>query len=153
MIRDALKKAAGLECRTVASLLDKITTDYLKREGFLVRHEPGAERRQFLRENIPLTSRAILIKDEKGDSIPSVVKDISLGGVKLIFPKDAEIKITPSSMLSHFELCIEFPKDDQQLTFACDTRHIHRTDNEIQIGASFKNMNTDQFQRLSGYLN
>lgn len=152
MIREALKKAAEVECRTMASLLDKIITDYLKMEGFLSRPELGAEKRRFLRESIPLTSRTILKTGEKVDSIPSVVRDISLGGVKVIFPKDAEIKIIPSSMLSHFELCIEFPKDDQQLTFACDTRHIHRTDSEIQIGASFENINTDQSQRLSAYL-
>ena len=153
MIRDTLKKAAEVECRTVASLLDKIITDYLKKEGFLSRPELGAERRRFLRDSIPLTSRTILKTGEKIDSIPSVVRDISLGGVKLIFPKDAEIKITPSAMRSHFELCIDFPKDGQQLTFACDTRHIHRTDNEIQIGASFENMSLDAIQSLRGYLN
>lgn len=152
LIRDALKKAAALECRTVASLLDKIITDYLKKEGILTQFDLGAERRRYLRESIPLTSRTILKNGETIDSFPSVVRDISLGGVKLIFPKDAEIKITPSAMLSHFELSIVFPKDENQLIFACDARHIHRTDSEIQIGASFKDMDTDQVQRLSGYL-
>ena len=55
MIREALKKAAEVECRTMASLLDKIITDYLKKEGLLTIHELSAERRRFSRESIPLT--------------------------------------------------------------------------------------------------
>jgi len=136
----------------VFTLLDKIITDYLKKEGLLTPVDLGLERRRFVRESIPLTSRAIFNYDEKLYSIPGVVRDISFGGVKLVFPKGAEIKIAPGAMLSHFELSVEFPKDDQNLIFACDARHIHRTDSEIQIGASFKNIKTDQEQRLSGYL-
>lgn len=152
-IRDALKRAAEVRCRTVASLLDKIITDYLREEGFLSSYELVQERREFLRETIPLSSRTILKTGDIVESVPSVVRDISLGGVKVIFPKDAEIKITPSSMLSFFELCIEFPKDNQELTFACNTRHIHKTDSEIHVGASFENMSNGEIQSLRGYLN
>jgi len=152
-IRDMLRKAAQVECRTVASLLNKIITDYLKQEGFLTGQDLGRERRSFLRESIPLPSRTIFKIGEKTDSIPSVVRDISLGGVKVIFPKDAEIKISPSSMLSYFELSIEFPKDNQELTFKCGTRHIRKTDSEIHVGASFENMSMDEIQSLRSYLN
>ena len=151
-VRAALKKAAEVKCRTMASLLDKIITDYLKNTGFLTRMELGEERRRFLRESIPLPSRVIVKNGEKTESIPSVVRDISPGGVKVIFPKDAEKKITQSAMLPHFDLWVDFPKDSQQLCFECDMRHVHKTDSEIQIGASFENTDKQAIQKLRGYL-
>jgi hypothetical protein len=64
-----LKKAAEVKCRTVASLLDKIITDYLKMEGFLTSHDLGRERRNFLRESIPLSSRTIFKTGGKSELI------------------------------------------------------------------------------------
>ena len=153
MIREALKKAAEMECRTMASMLDKIITDFLKKKGLLSRPEHDVERRRFPRKNISLPSRAISKSGEKIDSIPSVVRDISLGGFRVILPKNAEVRITQSTIISNFELLVEFPEDDQLLTFACDTRRIDMIDSEIQIGASFANMNSDEIQKLRRYLN
>ena len=35
LVREALKNAAEMECRTMASLLNKIITDYLRKEGLI----------------------------------------------------------------------------------------------------------------------
>ena len=59
-VREALKRAAKKEYRTVASLLDKIITDYLEKEGFLLRPEFGAERRKFPRRKITLPAKTYL---------------------------------------------------------------------------------------------
>jgi len=151
-IRDALKRAAEANCRTMASLLDKIITDFLKDEGFLTKSQLGEERRQFKRWTIPLPSRTVLKTNGKADTIPSVVKDISIGGVKVVFPKNVEKKITTSSMLPHFDLSVDFPKDNRQLIFNCDMRHVNKTDSEIQIGAAFENMSHKHIRQLKNYL-
>jgi len=151
-VRDALKKAAEANCRTMASLLDKIITDYLKDEGFLAKIKPVEERRQFKRWAIPLPSRTVLKTNENTDSIPSVVKDISMGGVKVVFPRHVENKITTSSMLTHFDLSVDFPNDNRQLTFNCNMRHVNKTDSEIQIGAAFENMSQEYLRQLKNYL-
>ena len=151
-VREALKKAAEVKCRTMASLLDKILTDYLRDEGFLTRMQLGEERRRFKREGVPLPSRVIFKTNGKTESIPSVVKDISIGGVKVVFPKYVEKKITISSKMPHFELLVDFPRDNQQLSFECDMRHINKIESEIQIGAAFENMNKQKVQQLTDYL-
>ena len=151
-VREALKKAAELKCRTMASLLDKIIMDYLKGEGFLTRTGLGEEKRRFKRKIIPLPSRTILKTNGKMDSIPSVVKDISMGGVKVVFPREVEKKITTSSMLPHFDISVDFPGDNRQLTIECDMRHMNKTDSEIQIGAAFENMNKKKIGELQNYL-
>ena len=63
-----------------------------------------------------------------------------MGGVKVVFPREVEKKITTSSMLPHFDLAVDFSKDNRQLIFECDMRHVNKTDSEIQIGAAFENM-------------
>ena len=151
-VRAALKKAAEANCRTTASLLDKIITDFLKNEGFMTKRQLGEERRRFSRKRIPLPSKTVLRTNGKTDSIPSVVKDISLGGVKVVFPRDIEKKITTSSMLPHFDLSVDFPRDNRQLTFECDMRHLNKTDSEIQVGAAFENISKKNIQRLKNYL-
>lgn len=151
-VREALKKAAAIKCRTMASLLDKLIMDYLKGEGFLTRMELGEEKRRFKRKIIPLPSRTILKTNGKTDSIPSVVKDISMGGVKVVFTREVENRITTSSMLPHFDISVDFPRDNRQLTFECDMRHVNKTDSEIQIGAAFENMNKKKIGQLKNYL-
>jgi len=150
-VREALKKAAQAKCRTMASLLDKILTDYLRAEGFLTKIQFGEERRRFKREVIPLPSKAIFKNNGKTEPIPSVVRDISMGGVKVVFPKHIEKKITASSMMPHFELLVDLPSGNRQVSFECDMRHINKSESEIQIGAAFENLNSQIIKQLKDY--
>ncbi|MEJ2170785.1 MAG: Arc family DNA-binding protein [Desulfobacterales bacterium] len=56
-VREALKKAARKERRTVASLLDKIIIEYLSQEGHI---NLDAERRNFSRTRITLPAKSIV---------------------------------------------------------------------------------------------
>lgn len=55
-------------------------------------------------------------------------------------------------MLPHFDISVDFPRDNRQLTFECDMRHVNKTDSEIQIGAAFENMNKKKIGQLKNYL-
>jgi len=59
-VREALGRAANKERRTVASLLDKIITDFLTREGYLSEADFGAERRKFHRKKLTMPTETIL---------------------------------------------------------------------------------------------
>lgn len=152
MIREALTRAARKECRTVASLLDKIITDYLQKAGFLQGPVFGEERRKFAREKIPLTSKTFLKVGDRIEVIPSVVRDISMGGAMVVYPKDMERKFSTSGILPRFELCMDFPFIEEPLCFQCDARHMRESDNEIQIGAAFQNPDQEDIRKLKGYL-
>ncbi|MHC4458816.1 MAG: hypothetical protein ACYS0I_17365, partial [Planctomycetota bacterium] len=54
LVREALKRAAKKERRTVASLLDKIILDYLEEQRYLLPSETGSDRRNFNRSKITL---------------------------------------------------------------------------------------------------
>jgi hypothetical protein len=150
-VREALKKAATKERRTVASLLDKIITDYLAKEGLLTGPEFGAERRRFSRKKITLAATTYL-EAESGDTFPGVVLDISLGGVLVTYAKGAEIRFTSIGELPRFEICFLLPREDEELCFDCEARHMRDTGDEIQVGATFKNPKGNYLQKLNSYL-
>lgn len=152
MVREALTRAAKKECRTVASLLDKIITDYLQKTGFLPRPAQGVERRRFQREKIPLPSKTFLKVGDHVEVIPSVIRDISMGGAMVVYPKDTETKFAATGILPQFELCLDLPLTDESLCFNCNTRHMRESGNEIQIGAAFHKPDRADLRKLKSYL-
>ncbi len=150
--RDALKKTASRERRTVASLLDKIITDYLEKEGFSVREETNEERRRFPRKKITLPGITVLKSNEMTDPLPGVILDLSMGGVLLTYPKGSDLNITSVGELPVFELRFLLPSVGEQINFDCHARRISDTGNEIQIGAVFKDPEENVARKLKAYL-
>jgi len=147
-IREALKKAAQKERRTMASLLDKVIIEYLVKEGHV---NLDAERRNFNRTRITLPARSIVSEGARKKAFPGVVLDLSLGGVLLTYPKGSDVPFSSVGKLPRFELCIEDPHSHEQLSINCDTRHMRDTGNEIQVGASFINPGEPELQKLAAY--
>ena len=151
-VRDALKTAAQRERRTVASLLDKIITDYLAQEGFLRGPEFGSERRRFARKKITVPAKTFLKIGSRDDPFPGVVLDISLGGVLVTYPKGSEIRFASTGELPNFEICLDLPRLEGELCFDCNARHMRDTGDEIQVGAAFSNPKGKDLQTLNTYL-
>ena len=147
-VREALKKAAQKERRTVASLLDKIIIEYLAQEGHI---NLEAERRNHRRTKITLPARSIVREGTQEKAFPGVVLDLSPGGVLMTYPKGSDIPFSSVGRLPRFELCIEDPYSHEQLNIDCDTRHMRDTGNEIQVGASFINPGEQELQKLAAY--
>ena len=145
-VREALKTAAKKERRTVASLLDKIIIDYLSQEGHV---NLDAERRKSSRTRITLPASSIVREGAQKKAFPSVVLDLSLGGVLLTYPKGSDIPFSSIGKLPRFELCLEDPHSHEQLSIDCDTRHMRDTGNEIQVGASFSNPAGHELEKLA----
>ena len=148
-VREALKKAAQKERRTVASLLDKVIIEYLSKEGHINLDD---ERRNFSRTRITLPAKSIVSEGNLKKSFPGVVLDLSMGGVLLTYPKGSDIPFSSIGKLPRFELCIEDPHSHEQLSLNCDTRHMRDTGNEIQVGASFIEPGKQELQKLAAYL-
>jgi hypothetical protein len=151
-VREALRKAATKERRTVASLLDKIVTDYLAKEGFLTGPELGTERRRFLRKKITLPARTFLKTELRDEAFPGVVLEISMGGLLVTYPKGSEIRFTSTGELPRFEIRFAIPREDEELRFDCETRHMRDTGDEIQVGATFTDPEGNSLQKLNSYL-
>jgi len=151
-VLEALKFAAKIECRTVASLLDKIVTDHLARNGLLSGPEFGTERRRFPRKKLTVPAKSYLTRGPRDIAFPGVVLDISMGGLLVTYPKGSEIIFTTIGELPCFEVCLDLPQAHQNLRFDCETRHMRDTGDEIQIGATFNRPEGKYLQELNSYL-
>jgi hypothetical protein len=151
-IREALRRAARKERRTVASLLDKVIADFLQKEGFLVGPELGGERRRFPRKKITLPARTILGTGPKTGTFPGVLLDVSRGGVLVTYAKGSEIRFTSEGELPHFRVCFHVPQNRKELCFDCIARHMRDIGEEIQVGAQFSDPGEKNLQKLAPYL-
>ena len=151
-VRQALTRAAQKERRTVASLMDKIITDYLAREGFLSEADFGAERRKFDRKKVTVPAKTVLKSGDSEQSVPGVLLDISMGGALLTYPKGSDVRFSSTGQLPQFQLCLEGQGSDKQLRLDCESRYMRDTGNEIQVGASFTNLNEEEAEKLSRYV-
>ena len=70
----------------------------------------------------------------------------------VVFPKGSEVRFTSIGELPHFDVSFELPQADEQLRFGCDARHMRDTSSDIQVGASFSNVNDDDLQTLKKYM-
>jgi hypothetical protein len=91
--REILRKAARQERRTVASLLDKIISDYLQKQGFLG-PESGGEQHRFVRKRISLPARTGSGMKTRVEILPGVILDISPDGILVSYANGSEFKFT-----------------------------------------------------------
>jgi c-di-GMP-binding flagellar brake protein YcgR len=147
-----LKRAAMKDRRTVASLLDKIILDYLEKEGFIQSLYFNAERRRFQRKKVTLPAISVIKSPSKTEALPTVILDISLGGVLVTYPKGTGIEIISMDELPRFELYFKLPQFEEQIHFPCEARRLHKTIDEIQVGATFFNPDERDLRKLKTFL-
>ena len=151
-VRDALKRAAKKESRTVASLLDKIIKDYLERNGHLTNSNSIAERRWFTRKEIFKPANIYFEMGSERKEYGVVVLNISLGGVLIAYPKATGIQISAED-LPNFELCLELTGVDGPLCFDCEAKRKIDSGYGVQVGANFATASQDDLRTLRTYLN
>ncbi len=152
LVREALKRAAKKERRTVASLLDKIILDYLEEQRYLLPHETGSDRRGHQRSKITLPATTTMEIDGQRDSFPCVITDIAMGGVFVTYPKGSKIKEAFLRELDRFNLAFKLPQTGEQLDFDCDARRMVEVDGEIQVGAVLNEPQDTDLNKLKDYL-
>jgi len=152
LVREALKRAAKKERRTVASLLDKIILDFLEEQRYLLPSETGSDRRNFNRRKITLPAITSVNSGATTDNIPCVVIDIAMGGVLISYPKGSPIRTIFMQELRNFILSFKLPQTGEELNFQCDPRRMVEVDNEIQVGAILNEPDEEELKKLQTYL-
>jgi len=152
-IRDALRRAAGQEQRTIASLLNKIVSDYLETRGYLAADTPRHERRRYPRQKTALPAIAHhKIGSDALVGISCVIMDLSLGGALIAYPRGSEIKDTSISEIPNFNLCFQLPRSQSEVCIQCDACRVFDIDNGLKIGAAFLELGGQDLKMLDSYL-
>ena len=151
-VRKGLQEAAEKDRRTVASLLDKIITDYLAKEGLLKEAEVGTERRKFPRKKVAVPASAFLKGDRRKEAHPCVILNLSMGGALVSYPKGPKIKYTSPGEIPQFKLNFKVPPEHEEVWFDCNACHMQHTEKELQVGANFSSPDGTYMQRLSKFI-
>jgi PilZ domain/Arc-like DNA binding domain len=151
-MRDSLGDAAERDHRSVTSLLQKIIADYLEEKGFAVEHYAPDERRRFPRRKVTLPATTHLRAGRRVESVPGLVRDISLGGVLLSYPKGPRRKVPSVGGVPDFELGLQLPSTQEHIYFSCHARRMFDVGNEIQVGAAIGDADQENMQKLKSYL-
>jgi hypothetical protein len=149
-MRGALTLVARKERRSVSSLLDKIISEYLEKQGLSLGITD--ERREHPRKKMNLPSTTFFESVEGPTRVPSVVLDFSKGGVLVSFPKGSSIPFGSSRELPKFGLCFEIPSTGEEIRLNCAARRISDVGDEIQVGAMFEGGKADKIDKLGSYL-
>ena len=151
-VRDALRKAAQRESRSMASLLNKIIIDYLQQEGFLLPSGLGQEKRLFPRRKVALPATYAYDSAKKSEHIPCIVNDLSISGVQITYPKGFMFMAPLQGELPQFQLILELPREDEKIRLDCVTCRMHDAGEDIQIGATFDGLSTENLKKLHTHL-
>ena len=151
-LRDALKKAAKDESRTVASLLDKIITDYLAQKGILNQLDGAKDQRWFTRKEIYKPACIFVKEKPEKKKIEIVVLNISLGGVLIGYPKNTGVSFS-ADRIPRFELCMDLPEEKQSLCFSCEASRMTDSGYGVQVAANFIDADPNDLHLLRSYLN
>jgi pimeloyl-ACP methyl ester carboxylesterase len=125
---------------------------FFKNEGLIPREEYSSDRRQFPRERIPLRSKTTIRLGKQIDRIPSIIQDISLGGVRVSFPRKTNIKKETIALMPQFELSFGLPKVNDNFRLECNICRMDYTGKGICVGASFRNPEERVLQKIKRYI-
>ena len=151
-VRKGLQVAAEKDRRTVASLLDKIITDYLAKEGLLKEPEVGPERRKFPRKKVAVPASAFLEENRRNEAYPCVILNLSMGGALVSYPKSPKIKYTSPAEMPQFRLKFKVPPEHEEVWFDCNACHMQHSEKELQVGANFSSPEGIYMQRVSKFI-
>lgn len=145
-VKEALQRAAQRDHRSMASMLDKIVSDFLEKEGFL--SATGNDRRRYIRKTISMPVMVTWNTDKMKKFYPGTSINISEGGVLVAFSKETGVPIKPGDKRTPFKLFLGPGVTEDALWFECETRHMADDGTDIRIGAAFRTLSQRHIHEL-----
>jgi hypothetical protein len=147
-LHESLSQAAKEDRRSLSSMVEMILTNYLK--GKKAFQNVEKEKRQFQRK--ALSVPAVINQQEPGQMGIGAITEISLGGVKVLIPKDFKYQILIDSNGSKFEIVFNLPTENKPIRMSCESIRVVDTEDSIHVGASFIDGDFGSYKALQKYL-
>ena len=147
-LHESLARIAKEDRQSLSSTIEMVLTKYLKeRKTF-----PGVEKekRQYPRKVISVS--AVINQQEQGQMGLGAITEISLGGVKVLIPKDFKNKILIDSQGSRFEIAFILPTENKPIRLSCESTRVVNAEDSIHVGASFVDADFKSYKALQTYL-
>jgi len=147
-LHESLVKAAKKDRRSVSSMIEMVLINYLKeREAF---RSVENEKRQHPRK--ALSVPAVIHQPNRGQMAVGSIEEISLGGVRVILPKDFRQQILIDSHGTRFEIVFNIPPENKPVRISCESVRIVDTEDGMRIGAFFIDADFKSYKAVQTYV-
>ena len=148
-LHDSLLQVSREDRRSLSSTIANILSDYLNKRKVPTK-ETKQEKRQYPREvlSVPVVINQ-LGKEQVG---LAAITEISLGGLKILFPKELENRLMIDGQGSKFEVVFNLPSNNKPIRLSCESRNVVDSNDCFQIGASFIDADFQNYKALQSYL-
>ena len=147
-LHESLARVAREDRRSLSSTIEIVLTNYLKgRKAF---QGVEKERRQYPRK--VLSVPAVINQQESGQTGIGAITEISLGGVRLLIPKDFKHQILIDPQGSRFEIVFSLPAENKPIRLSCESNRVVDGEDGVQVGACFVDADFKSYKTLQTYL-
>ena len=147
-LHESLARVAKEDRRSLSSTIEMALNNYLKeRRAFLGIEK---EKRQYPRKTLSVS--AVINQPEPGQIGIGGITDISLGGVKVLIPKDFKQQILIDSQNSRFEIIFNLHAENKPIRLSCESNRVIDAEDSINVGAFFVDADFKSYKALQTYL-
>ena len=149
-LHDGLLQVSKEDRRSLSSTIAIILVDYLNKRKVSATSDGKNEKRQYPRE--VLSVPAVINRPDTDKVGIAAITEISLGGVKILLPKELEERLLIDGQGSKFEVVFNLPSNNKPIRLACESRCIIDSIDSVQVGASFVDADFQNYKALQAYL-
>ena len=148
-LREALEEISREDRRSLSSTIANILSDYLKKRK-LAASPDTPEKRQYPRET--LSGPAVINQPDTSQLGIAAITEISLGGLKILLPRELEQRLAIEPHGSRFEVVFNLPSNNKPIRLSCESRNVADIEDDFQVGATFVDADFENYKSLQAYL-
>jgi len=148
-LHNSLLQISREDRRSLSSTIAIILSDYLNKRKVST-YETKQEKRQYPREVLSVPA-VIKQPDTQQEGIVDIT-EISLGGLKIMLPKDLEDRLRIDGQGSKFEVVFNLPSSNKPIRLSCESKSFIDSKDSLHIGASFVDTDIQNYKALQAYL-
>ncbi len=149
-LHESLAQVAKEDGRSLSSTIEMALTNYLKQRKAFKGVEK--EKRQYPRKVLAVP--AVINQREHGHGQTGIgaITEISLGGVKILIPKDFKHQTMIETQGSRFEIVFILPAENKPIKLSCESKRVVNTEDSVHVGAVFVDADFKSYKTLQTYL-
>ena len=145
-LHESLAQIAQADRRSLSSMIEMILSNYLADKKIF----PGMEMRRHPRK--PVAFPTVISRQDFAQSSTGAIADISLGGARILIPKDFAQNAAINSKGSKFNIIFDLPTEGKPVDITCESTRVVEDGDNIIVGASFVDAEFKSYQSLQTYL-
>jgi hypothetical protein len=150
-LRNALKRIADGEKRSLSSLIETLIIDHVEKKSELDHLGVGEERRRWKRRDVAIPAFVTRCGKE-ATTYPATIQNVSLGGLRISLNDDCLREVKAGAENYPFEAFFALPQNQRPIRVQCKASHVVPREGDYAVGAAFTDAAFSDYQAFEQYL-